>query len=191
MLLPLGRGGLVAVALHIAALVDPTPVAATGWGGIEPALTTVERVRDRWGAPTRETRAREEGHDTLQWVYEGDDAPLGMRRMTVDFGLLRPDGYRPDLVRALRLEPNPMIFARQAVIDAYGAPDRSGIHDGVPVLVYNEGLVVYFDPDAVMAVLMLFSPPLPPLEGAEGAPPGTAPGPDPAAVGPGRPAPPR
>jgi hypothetical protein len=182
---------LIPVALFLAVLVLAPPAAAIGWGGIEPTITTLERVRDRWGPPTRETRGREEGQDTIQWIYEGPNAPAGMTRMTVDFGLLQPDGYKPQLVRALRLEPKPLIFARQTVVDAFGAPDRAGIQDDLPLIVYDAGLFVYFDKEGQMAVLLLFTPPLPPRGDAGSAPATapTAPAPAPGAA-PGKPSPP-
>ncbi|HVQ77154.1 MAG TPA: hypothetical protein VMT79_16635 [Candidatus Binatia bacterium] len=158
------------LAVLVALLLTPGPAAALGWGGIEPAVTTLPQVRERWGAPNRETRAREEGHDTIQWVYEGQAAPGGMFRMVVDFGLLQPDGYKPQLVRALRLEPKPLIFGRQTTAEAFGAPDRVGTLDGVEVLVYTSGLVVYFDKEGTSVAVLLFTPPLPDLGGA--APPG-------------------
>jgi hypothetical protein len=161
-----GPGGWPILALLVAVLLTPGPAAALGWGGIEPAVTTLPQVRERWGAPTRETRAKEEGHDTIQWVYEGEAAPRGMSRMTVDFGLLQPDGYKPQLVRALRLEPKPQIFGRQTAAEAFGAPDRVGTVDGVEVLVYTSGLVVYFNKDGTSAAVLLFTPPLRGLEGA-------------------------
>jgi hypothetical protein len=152
--------GLVALFLGVPLVCAP-PAAALGWGGIEPTISTLDQVRERWGPPTMETRGREEGQDTIQWIYDGANAPPGMTRMTVDFGLLQPDGYKPRLVRALRLEPKPLVFARQTVVDAFGAPDRAGIQDDLPLIVYNAGLFVYFDKEGQMAVLLLFTPPVP------------------------------
>ena len=43
--------------------------------------------------------------------------------MTVDYGLLTPQGYKPTVVRVLRLEPKPKIFGRNTVIQAWGVPD--------------------------------------------------------------------
>jgi hypothetical protein len=162
-------------------LLASSPATAIGWGGIEPTATTLEQVRERWGPPSKETRSREEGHETIQWVYEGAGAPAGLNRMTVDFGLMRPDGYKPHLVRSLKLEPKPSIFGRSTVVEAFGAPDRVGIQDDLPLIVYNAGLFVYFDKDGQMAVLLLFTPPLPggaaaPSSSGEGAGGGAAPG---------------
>jgi hypothetical protein len=173
-----GIGPLALVALCLVALAVPPPAAAIGWGGIEPAITTLEQVRERWGPPTKETRGREEGYETVQWIYEGPAAPSGMKRMTVDFGLVRPDGYKRELVRALRLEPKPLIFGRKTVAEAFGQPDLQGIQDSVPMIVYNTGLFVFFDQQGETAVLLLFTPPLPP-GGAGGAPASTPPAPGP------------
>ena len=63
------------------------PAPAEEWGGIEPGVTTVDAVRSRYGAPTKETHAKVEGYDTLQWVYEGAQAPGGIQRMTIEYGL--------------------------------------------------------------------------------------------------------
>lgn len=175
-----GLGPLALVALLLVTLAFAPPAAAIGWGGIEPTITTLGQVRERWGPPTKETRGREEGQDTLQWIYEGAAAPPGMTRMTVDFGLLRPDGYKRELVRALRLEPKPLIFGRQTVAEAFGQPDLQGIQDNVPVIVYNAGLFVFFDQQGQTAVLLLFTPPLPPRGGAGSAPASPPPAPAPA-----------
>src|SRR4029450_11732500 len=105
--------GLVALVLGVPPVCAPPgaagagapPAAARGWGGMEPTISTLDQVRERWGPPTMETRGREEGQDTIQWIYDGANAPPGMTRMTVDFGLLQPDGYKPRLGRALRRGP--------------------------------------------------------------------------------------
>ena len=75
------------------------PATAADWGQIKPGASTQAAVRSRYGAPTRETPQKVEGYDTVQWLYEGPQAPVGMTRMTVDFGLLTPSGYRKDVVR--------------------------------------------------------------------------------------------
>ncbi|MGH7302891.1 MAG: hypothetical protein ACRELZ_06345, partial [Candidatus Rokuibacteriota bacterium] len=64
--------------------------AAAEWGQIKPGATTQPEVRSRYGAPTRETPQKIEGYDSLQWTYEGPQAPSGIARMVIDFGLLTP-----------------------------------------------------------------------------------------------------
>ena len=75
---------------------------ASSWGGLEPGVTTQAQVRERYGAPSKETKQKVEGYDTTTWVYEGNKAPVGMARMTVDLGILKPDGFKPDLRARVR-----------------------------------------------------------------------------------------
>jgi len=134
---------------------------ATEWGGITPGAGTHETVRERYGAPSRESRQTLEGYATTQWVYEGAQAPVGMKRMVVDFGLLTPQGYRPALVRTFTLEPKPGVFDKRTVLAGWGNPDRVGIENGREVFIYTNGLVVYFGPDGTDAISMLFTIPQP------------------------------
>ena len=113
----------------------PSAAVAADWGAISPGASTIETVRERYGAPSRETRQKLEGYDTIQWVYEGARAPAGMKRMIVEFGLLTPGGYRPNLVRTFTLEPKPRIFDHVAVMNGWGIPD--GVAE-------SEGRKVYF-----------------------------------------------
>jgi hypothetical protein len=149
-------GALLAVALGA-----PASGSAEEWGGIEPGVTTTEQVRARYGAPTRETRAKVEGYDTVQWVYEEARAPGGVRRMTVDYGLLTPQGYKPTVVRVLRLEPKPLIFGRNTVLQAWGVPDGAGTENDQATLFYNSGLIVTFNQEGTDSVLLTFTPPQP------------------------------
>jgi hypothetical protein len=156
----LGRAlgaGLVVLAL----LAAPASSPAEEWGGIIPGETVLEQVRARYGAPSRETRAKVEGYDTMQWVYEGDRAPAGFHRMTVDVGLLTPQGYKPSVVRVLRLEPKAKIFGRNTVMQAWGLPDGSSTEGAQEVFFYRSGLVVTFEKESTFAVLMTFTPPQP------------------------------
>src|SRR5262249_17382548 len=95
------------LALAVAA---PGTALASGWGGLEPGETTLEQVRERYGAPSKETKQKTEGYDTTTWVYEGTKAPVGMNRMTIDMGMLKPEGFKPEIVRVFVLEPRPTIF---------------------------------------------------------------------------------
>jgi hypothetical protein len=138
------------------------PAAASDWGGIEPGVTTVDQVRERYGQPSKETRPKIEGYDTLQWVYEGDQAPAGIARMTVDFGLLVAGGYKPNLVRLLTLEPKPLMFGKNTVIQGWGIPDAIADNkDGTSTLIWKDGLLVQFDKEGKDSMSMIFSVPQP------------------------------
>jgi len=154
----------------VLAVLFATPVAASDWGQIKPAVTTQSEVRGRYGAPTRETTQKVEGYDAVQWVYEGAQAPTGINKMIVDFGLLMPSGYRKEVVRTFRLEPKHDIFNRKLIVDGWGAPSRFGKEGDLEFFFYEEGLMVYFSPDTREVVVMIFTPPQP-LPPATAAPP--------------------
>ena len=137
------------------------PAMAADWGGIEPGVTTIEQVKDRYGSPSTEKQVKVEGYDTQEWVYQGDNAPGGLVRMIVEFGLLTPAGYKPSIVRILKLEPQPNIFGRGTVVQGWGVPDGVGTQDGLVTAFYKEGLFVVFDKDGQMALTMIFSIPQP------------------------------
>jgi hypothetical protein len=139
----------------------PGPAAAAGWGSIEAGVATLEQVRERYGAPSKETRAKVEGYDTVQWTYEGARAPTGLVRMVVDFGLLTPGGYKPNVVRILRLEPKPHIFARNAIINGWGVPDGISTEGGQTTFFYKIGLLVTFGKEGDNAIKLEFTPPQP------------------------------
>jgi hypothetical protein len=143
----------------LGALAIAGPAMAAEWGGIVPGVSTPDDVRKRYGAPTKSEKMKVEGYDTDQWTYEGARAPVGVKRMIVDFGLLRPDGYKPSLVRLLRIEPKPGVFDQQWVLLGWGMPDGENTVDGVPAFFYRAGLIVYFDKDAKNAVNMVFTIP--------------------------------
>lgn len=146
------------------------PASALDWGGIEPGVTTIEQVRARYGAPSKESRAKVESYDTIQWVYEGTRAPGGIQRMTVDYGLLTPQGYKQTVVRVLRLEPKPKIFGKNTVIQGFGAPDGTSSQDGQDTYFYRSGLVVTFDKVGTEAVLLNFTLPQPEAPASRPAP---------------------
>jgi hypothetical protein len=164
---------LIAVVLALA-LIMPAAACAASWGGIEPGDTTIEQVRERYGAPSKETKQKTDNYDTTTWIYEGTNAPTGINRMVVDFGILKPDGYKPNLVRVFVIEPRQSIFAVQTVIDGWGLPSAAGDQGGYPTMLYEEGLVVVFDKQANWAESMTFTVPQPlpqtPAAGAEPAP---------------------
>ena len=154
----------------VLAVLFATPVAASDWGQIKPAVTTQSEVRSRYGAPNREATQKIEGYDAVQWVYEGAQAPTGINKMIVDFGLLMPSGYRKEVVRTFRLEPKHDIFNRKLIVDGWGAPSRIGKEGDLEFFLYEEGLLVYFGADTQTVVAMIFTPPQP-------LPPATAPPP--------------
>jgi hypothetical protein len=141
------------------------PATAGDWGGIVPAETTMAAVRAKYGAPTRTRKEVVQGYDTAQWIYDGAQAPRGIRRMTVDFGLLGPDGYKADVVRSLRLEPTAGAFNKELVLAGWGIPTGISKDKGVESYYYREGLFVYFKPGGFEVDFMLFTPPQPPDAG--------------------------
>jgi hypothetical protein len=132
---------------------------AAEWGAIVPGETAQDVVRSRYGAPTRMASQKVEGYDSPQWVYEGAQAPRGFTRATFEFGLLTPKGYRPELVRTIRLEPRPGIFTRTTVLNGWGVPTRVGRDKEVDVFFYADGLLVYFNKEGWIAETMIFTPP--------------------------------
>jgi len=136
-----------------------TSVEAASWGGITPGTSSVEEVRGRYGQPSRETPKKVEGYDTLEWVYEGARAPSGIVRMTIEFGLLTPQGYKGNLVRTMTLEPKPRIFMRDTIVDGWGVPQRMAEQGDRDVFLYESGLVVTFDRDGFTAVNLIFMVP--------------------------------
>jgi hypothetical protein len=154
--------------LLCALLLLALPAFAAEWGAIVPGVSTTDHVRTRHGAPTKSEKLKVEGYDTEQWTYDGARAPAGLRRMIVDFGLLQPDGYKPAVVRTLRLEPKPGVFARRWVLLGWGLPDGDTTIEGVPTFFYHSGLIVYFDKDMANAATMVFTVPQQPAPGKAG-----------------------
>ena len=150
---------MTAVAMVLCVLLLAAPVRAADWGSIVPGTTTRDEVRARYGAPTKSEKLKVEGYDTEQWTYEAGRAPAGLKRMIVDFGLLKADGYQPTLVRTLRLEPKAGVFERRWVLIGWGMPDGETTVDGTPALFYQSGLIVYFDKDMKDPVSMMFTIP--------------------------------
>lgn len=169
----MGRS-LRALAMVLAAVaLSAAPAAALDWGGIDPGTSTMETVRARYGAPTRAATQKVENHDTAQWTYEGAQAPAGMKRMVLEFGLLKDGTLRREVVRDMRLEPKPGIFDRQMILDGWGEPDAFKLDEQTQrfsSFFYQRGLIVSFDKEGVLATLLLFTPPQPPLP-ARPAPP--------------------
>ena len=137
------------------------PVAAAEWGTITPGASTMDTVRAQYGGPTRTETQKVEGYDTTSWVYEGAQAPTGMTRMVVDFGLLQAGGFQRSLVRAFRLEPHRGVFTRDTVLAGWGRPTGFGKEGDNNSFFYADGLLVIFDKDAWSAITMVFTPPQP------------------------------
>ena len=150
------RLALLALLLGVAGFAS-----AGEFGNIQPGVTTMEQVRELYGQPSKEIPAKVEGYDTMQWVYERSQAPEGLVRMIVDFGMLTPAGYKPQLTRLLTLEPKPSIFIKKTIIDGWGLPDGEGSRDGVLTFFYRDGLLVLFDKEGEDAERMIFSIPQP------------------------------
>jgi hypothetical protein len=131
---------------------------ALEWGSINPGVTAMDAVRARHGEPTRTSTEKVDNYDAAQWVYEGERAPVGMERMVVDFGLLTPQGYRPQIVRSVLLHPRPGAFTRQVVVQGWGPPTAVGVQSGAPAYLYEDGLFVVFDEAGWDVLTMLFTP---------------------------------
>jgi hypothetical protein len=151
----------LAAAVLAALLLAPAAFAAE-WGLIQPGVSTTQTVRERYGAPTRTERKKVENkYDTETWIFEGDKAPRGIVRLTVDFGLLADNKYRADVVRAFQLEPLGATFNRGIVGNGWGLPDGAGKQGEEEYFVYKDGLLVYFNPDGWTVRLMVFTVPQP------------------------------
>lgn len=147
--------------LALAIVSAPRSASAEEWGGIEPGVTTLDAVRSRFGAPSKETHAKVEGYDTTQWVYEQAQAPGGIRRMTIEYGLLTPQGYKPNVVRVIRLEPKTMVFGKNTVMQAFGVPDGTSTQGEQETYFYKSGLLATFNKEGTEAVILNFTPPQP------------------------------
>jgi hypothetical protein len=157
-----GLARAVLAGLAVAALlVGPAGARAEEWGGVAPGITTIEKVRARYGTPSKETRAKVEGHDTIQWIFEDARAPGGIQRLTVDYGLLTPQGYKPTVVRVFRIEPKPNVFGKNTVAQAFGPPDAISSQNEQETFFYKSGLVVIFTKDGTDTMSMTFTPPQP------------------------------
>ena len=154
------RRALLVVAVLLPLALAPVAFAAE-WGLIEPGVSTMQTVRERYGAPSRTERKKLDAYDTESWIYEGDRAPTGLVRLAVDFGLLRDNKYRADVVRAMRLEPHGATFNRGIIGNGWGFPDGNGKQGDAEYFVYKDGLLVYFNPDGWTVRLMLFTVPQP------------------------------
>jgi hypothetical protein len=145
---------MVALALPLAAL-------ASEWGNIIPGTSTMEAVRGQHGGPTKTETQKTDNYDTTSWLYEGAQAPVGLLRMVVEFGILQAGGYRRDVVRSFKIEPKPGVFHRRIVLSGWGAPERVGKQGDAEVFYYADGLIVMFDKEGFDARTLVFMPPQP------------------------------
>ena len=152
---------LLALITVVAVLAPALPVAAAEWGDIRPGISTTANVRAQYSTPSKSSKQKVENYDTETWIYEGPQAPAGLNRLTVEFGLVQSDKYQANVVRDFRIEPLPGGFTRTVVNLGWGQPDRMGRDGETDVFVYLEGLIVYFDDTGQNAKLMLFTVPQP------------------------------
>jgi hypothetical protein len=134
---------------------------AAEWGLIRPGVSSMSTLRAQYGQPTRVDRVKVEQYDTENWIYEGNRAPRGVERLTLEFGLLQQEKYRPEMLRAFRLEPKPGTFNRGVITNGWGYPDRMGRENNSDIFLYRDGLLVYFDEAGWNAKLMVFTLPQP------------------------------
>ena len=132
---------------------------AAAWDTIQPGESTQEAVRAQFGQPTKVTSRKVDGYDSAQWLYEGPQAPRGLAKLTIDFGLLTPQGYKPQIVRVMELLPKPGVFTRQTITLGWGVPQGIKTENGVESVFYQEGLIVRFDKDGWLATSLVFTPP--------------------------------
>jgi hypothetical protein len=151
--------GAGATLVLLALLLAPAPVPAAEWGTIAAGTSTLETVRAQYGTPTHTARETIDGYETARWVYEGAQAPAGIRRLVVDFGLLVGTVFRSEIVRSLTLEPAPGVFTRETILAGWGAPTAIAPPDQPPVFFYAEGLLVFFDGEGWQVERMVFTPP--------------------------------
>ena len=154
------RAGLAAI-VAVVLLAGALPATGAEWGNIRPGISTNANVRELYGEPTKTSKEKVDNFDTETWIYDEPKAPAGLKRLTVEYGLMISEKYQPNVVRAFRVEPQPGGFTRRIVILGWGPPDRAGRDGDTDVFVYFEGLIVYFDDTGQDAKLILFTVPQP------------------------------
>jgi len=154
------RARLAALAT-VVTLVGALPATAAEWGDIRPGISTTANVRELYGAPTTTTKEKVDNSDTEVWIYDEPKAPAGLKKLTVEYGLMVAEKYQPTVVRAFRIEPQPGGFTRRIIVLGWGPPDRTGRDGDTDVFIYYEGLIVYFDDNGQDAKLILFTVPQP------------------------------
>ncbi len=154
-------GGLAGLLTGLALFAWASLAPAATWGGITPGQTTRGEVEARYGRPTRERVVTQEGRTGSEWTYAGDQAPRGIDRMVIGFGLLGPQGLVPDLVRSLALYPRARIFSVEFLVAGWGKPDAIGTEEqtGRPSFRYDgRALFVILDHTGQWAEMLLFGP---------------------------------
>jgi hypothetical protein len=138
---------------------------AAEWQTIRPGESTQEAVRAQFGQPTKVASQKVEGYDSAQWLYDGEQAPRGITRMTIDFGLLTPQGYKPEIVRVIQLQPKAGVFTRRTILLGWGEPQGIKTEPDAESVFYEAGLIVRFDKDGWIVTSMVFTPPQKPANG--------------------------
>lgn len=158
------RAAVRALGALLAGLTGLGPRVAAGeaWGGLVPGETRRAEVEARYGRPTRERTVTEEGRTGAEWTYLAERAPRGLDRMVVSFGLIRPEGFVPDLVRSVAIYPRPRVFTVETIAAGWGTPDAIATEEatGRPAFRYDaRGLFVILDRTGAWAEMLLFAPP--------------------------------
>ena len=150
------------IALGVLLLLAALPAAAADWDLLVPAQTTQPQARERLGPPTRAEVVKVDGFDTDRWTYDGGQAPPGVVRLVLEFGLKDARGYRREVLRAFRMEPKTGVFHKGILAKGWGDPDRVGREGQTEIFVWASGLIAYFDnPEAIDPKLLLFGIPQP------------------------------
>jgi hypothetical protein len=149
---------VASLVIQVITLAYPPSTPASEWGLINPGETAMDAVRRHYGNPTRAITQKVDGYDSAEWVYEEGQAPTGMVRMVVEFGMLTPTGYLPQIVRSVLLHPKPGTFNRPLIVQGWGPPTATGQQSGSPAYLYEEGLFVVFDEAVWEVKTMLFVP---------------------------------
>jgi hypothetical protein len=134
---------------------------AAGWGAITPGETTRREVEARYGRPSRERAVTEGDVTAAEWTYSGDRAPQGLERMVVGFGLARPQGFAPEIVRSLTLYPKPRLFTALELMAGWGKPDAIGSEEqtGRLMMRYDaRAILIVLDKSGQWAETIVFAP---------------------------------
>ena len=138
-----------------------SPARAAEWGTIVAGVSTLDSVRAQYGGPTKTETQKVDNYDTSTWVYEGAQAPGGLIRMVVDFGILQAGGYRRDVVRSFKLGPNPASSIADVI--AVGCTGSVGQQGGARFS-STRGPCRDFGKDGGPALPLVFTPPQPPIQ---------------------------
>ncbi len=156
-----GVGAALGLAVIVGLLAAAGDLCAASWGGLTPGETTQAGVQTLYGKPSRERALVEEGRTVAEWTYAGPQAPSGLERMVVSFGLMVGGRFVPDMVRSVALYPKAHVFPLGAIANGWGRPDAVGTEEasGRPSFHYNTlGLLIILDRTGQWAEFMLFGP---------------------------------